>query len=678
MVLATTQFVFSPRCHFGSQVGCCASDHAPRVSCFAKCIAFIAAVRRAADLGVPLPIVAFVAHHCATWLIRATPGATRTGRSRAGETVPVLPGAKSAVGHRFRLLARPSTTATLLLRRLRPSPLSKGLLANGPHVLRLALPPLAVLLAGRLLLRLLRDLHRPPRAAAKATYAYTPDRCGAPADPSQPVPRGEGWVEVDADGARPKVAAKAPSEASFSRWGTSPEDIRQAQVSTVACWHRPGAPAPLRDDAQRRAWAASRADMRARADPEASGASLKAAKESGIMPKFILPLVVEPLPPNGAPTSSVLLGDFRLGPDDDVWNQAVQLSPFARVHPLSSISDSDTIGASVHEARLGREDDDGFTFTMFATKVLKFAKFTLAIALDYPFGVQPAKWDHDAVERLKDAGVVDLISKNQGARGVPTGNLSLDEHGNLVVPTSKACGYATVAISRMAAPVGDERLLEKVILAIYVLESHYSDSQMSSEQNQWIGEEVCRLRFDDLNNNSLLHVSVVVRHNGHLWMRSWCTGGRLFATATGGKTVMSGPPRARVELRAIDPTVQDACGAREVRTEIVWHDKRANLKLQTDSVTVPAETMRIANPGNATNNLIKEAQAAGSPVDGPDPNLGPKLVKSVRLLDLEERLRRLRAEAGCQSLGPAGWPSAAGWAAPCHGDPRSGAPPWTS
>ena len=266
---------------------------------------------------------------------------------------------------------------------------------------------------------------------------------------------------------------------------------------------------------------------------------------------------------------------------------------------------------------------------MLATKFLKFAKFTLAIAVDYPFGVRPATWSNATYERLRAAGVDDMSAKYQGMKGVPTGLIVQDDNGNFVVPPCKSCGYMTVTISRMAAPVGEEHVLDKAALAIYVLESHFSDSQMSVEQKQWIGEEVCRLRFDDLHNNSLLNVSVVVHHNGNVWMHTWCSGGRLFALSTGAKTVMLGTPRMRMEIRAIDPTLQDACGTREERSEVVWHDKRSGLKLQTDAVDVPSETMRIANPGNATNNLIKEAQAAGSPVDGPDPALGPKLMKSV-------------------------------------------------
>ena len=117
-----------------------------------------------------------------------------------------------------------------------------------------------------------------------------------------PAPRADGpGAEPAPAGRAGKGGNPAPSETqSASRWGNSPEDIRNAQVSTAACWHRPGVPQPLHSEDQRRAWAVSRVDQRRSADPHLCGTSLKAARESGILPKYILPLGVVPLPPTGA------------------------------------------------------------------------------------------------------------------------------------------------------------------------------------------------------------------------------------------------------------------------------------------------------------------------------------------------------------------------------------------
>ena len=116
------------------------------------------------------------------------------------------------------------------------------------------------------------------------------------------------------------------------------------------------------------------------------------------------------------------------------------MSPFLRRHPAYSISIAEESGGSLRESRLNRRNDDGLQFHCFLVKHFRYAKVTIAAAMDFPQSLFPCDWDKDLEAVLAKGNAADLLYCTQASASVRGQTLETDQQPFLTLVIARVLG----------------------------------------------------------------------------------------------------------------------------------------------------------------------------------------------------------------------------------------------
>ena len=465
-----------------------------------------------------------------------------------------------------------------------------------------------------------------PRPGQGAASTATSSGLARPAPPSVP-PAATHVDQADRQSHRADTVITQGSVEAGRGW------VRPLSQLTLAVNYASSEPVPITDPNDRRAWEDSRAQVASTWTAAIEAENIAQARESGMMPSWCMSFG----------NFETIYGSFdqsflNIERKPGFIGLGNQMSPFLRRHPAYSIAVAEESGGSLREARLTRQDDDGIQFHVYLVKHFRYAKVTIAACMDYPQSAFPCDWEEDLSDQLAEADAADLLYCTQATMESGGKRLETDQQP-----------YLTLVITRVFSPDDESRNLRKEMLARIILESHYTDTQLSVESNIWVAGTAAKLRYEPLD-RSVLQFHLTVQSAFKVYSYTWMTGGRLFALTTKGKVAMLGVPRQRCEVRAVDPSIPDACGYEGDRIEVAFRDYKFHLNLQTDTIMCPQEVFRVSKAGQALNNLIDAARRGKAKIDGPEPDVGPRVHRQIHGPWMERNEFQLGRPAPCGQL----------------------------
>ena len=395
------------------------------------------------------------------------------------------------------------------------------------------------------------------------------------------------------------------------------------------------------------AWAMSVADewkARQKANKDGPGwyETVKVAREMGVIPEFFQTVArfADGIHTGSVDTedASMILADMR--DETPAW-WGFQMSSFMGVHPCQVLKAPDEGHVRLlKEIRLTRTEVQGLFFAFYATMQTTHVKITVSASMDYPACTPGCKLTENVIQYFKDNGMEHLLRKSAGS-GIEKGN-------NLVRDLDLTPAYISIVISIVHGV--DEFGVHDTTLEYDDLMTVQAEASRSEDMMTVTGFKVnyaaaTKLRFIGLADmGAILRFRITAFKNNRVSHYSFNQGGRLFTLAEGGRAVVLGIPRCRVELRAVDPACPAAYPEASDRLDFKLVDQTAGLDLGTIYFADYGTDIARVNPGKDFSGLVKAARDSGWKLVGPEVDLGVKSWANVHAAWLGRTQPKVRME----------------------------------